>query len=251
MPRELPSTRCENPAAVDAICNRIEELPVVNGRVRFDTKHNRGAGRINVNVWCRGTHEKFKDRQPYIDLNSTAVPNWDVAAQKLLTLIESTHAGCVEAAQAARLAAAAQSSGGGSSTGTRPAEPDISALQAMMRLEAARARAAAANMAALAAQKEHEAAEAEVEELKRVLDPKRPRTHTIEEDGPTLELDGMGLLRPSVQLLVLSVLAGAWPRAGHGLGRQEAQRTGLLARSPHRLGGIQCDEHGACRHRQP
>ena len=193
MPRELPSTRCENPAAVDAICNRIEELPVVNGRVRFDTKHNRGAGRINVNVWCRGTHEKFKDRQPYIDLNSTAVPNWDVAAQKLLTLIESTHAGCVEAAQAARLAAAAQSSGGGSSTGTRPAEPDISALQAMMRLEAARARAAAAKMAALAAQKEHEAAEAEVEELKRVLDPKRPRTHTIEEDGPTLELDGMDL----------------------------------------------------------
>ena len=62
-----------------------------------------------------------------------------------------------------------------------------------MRLEAARARAAAANEAALAAQKEHEAAEAEVEELKRVLDPKRPRTDTIEEDGPTLELDGMDL----------------------------------------------------------
>ena len=139
VPRELPTTRCDNPAALEATCARIEALSVVNGRVLFLPKHNQGVGRIKVNVWCRSSHESSRDKQPYVDLNNRkagddgAVPTWDVAAQKLLTLIETKHVGCVEAAEAARMAAAAQSAApaSGSSSGTRP-EPSVDAFQAMM-----------------------------------------------------------------------------------------------------------------------
>ena len=59
----------------------------------------------------------MKDKQPYIDLNhkradeAGSVPTWDIAAEALFRLVESSHRGCVEAAEAARMAAAAQSSG--------------------------------------------------------------------------------------------------------------------------------------------
>ena len=195
VPRELPTTRCDNPAALEATCARIEALSVVNGRVLFLPKHNQGVGRIKVNVWCRSSHESSRDKQPYVDLNNRkagddgAVPTWDVAAQKLLTLIETKHVGCVEAAQAARMAAAAQSTpASGSSSGTR-SEPSVDALQAMMRLNAAKQAAAAANAAVVAAERAREAAEAEVEAYERALG-KRPRTETeTEAEGPTIATD--------------------------------------------------------------
>ena len=96
-PRALPKERCGDVAQLESWCTKIEALSVVNGRVRFDEKHNGGTGRIQVNVWCRSTHSERKDKQPYFDLNNRkagddgAVPTWDVAAQKLLTLIETKH----------------------------------------------------------------------------------------------------------------------------------------------------------------
>ena len=89
--RELPSTRCDNPATnqLDATCTRIKSLCVVNGRVQVDTKHNKGTGRIFVKLWCRGIQDVEKDKKPYVDLNNLkagedgAVPSWDIAAEKL------------------------------------------------------------------------------------------------------------------------------------------------------------------------
>jgi len=134
MPRELPATRCGNRDELLAACGRIESLPIVNGIVRFDPKHNNGAGRIYANVWCCGSHSKYTEKHPYIDLNNRKADDPKVAAQKLLALLETEHAGCVEEAQAARMAAASQSSrAGASSACTRP-EPEMNMFQAMMRM---------------------------------------------------------------------------------------------------------------------
>ena len=69
-PRALPKERCGDVAQLESWCTKIEALSVVNGRVRFDEKHNGGTGRIQVNVWCRSTHSERKDKQPYFDLNN-------------------------------------------------------------------------------------------------------------------------------------------------------------------------------------
>ena len=60
------------------------------------------------------------------------------------------------------MAAADQSSRASASKDTRP-EPNVDALQAMMRLRAAKQAAAEANAAVVAAERAKEAAEAEVE----------------------------------------------------------------------------------------
>jgi hypothetical protein len=59
-------------------------------------------------------------------------------------------------------------------------------LQAMMKLEQAKARAKTANKVALEAEKERDAAETAVEELKRQLQPKRSRTD--DDAGDTHEM---------------------------------------------------------------
>ena len=95
-------------ARLTAALHRLDSLAVVNGPAKCDEKHNNGAGRVIVNLWCRSNHDA-KDKQPYIGLNQKplsdpkAVPSYDVAAERLLALVESKHMGCVEAAQAARM----------------------------------------------------------------------------------------------------------------------------------------------------
>jgi len=183
--RRLPADRCGDVDRLNRALDRIEALPMINGKVVIDEKHNKGAGRITVNLWCRAEHEK-KDQRPEVGLNkkplsdATAVPTYDIAAEKLLAQIEGKHGGCVEAAQAAR-AAAAQSA---PSTESRP-EPSVDAFHAMMRLQAAKQAAAEANAVVFAAERAKEAAEAEVEAYERALG-KRPRTETeqTEAEGP-------------------------------------------------------------------
>ena len=87
------------------------------------------------------------------------------------------------------MAAADQSSRAGASKDTRP-EPNVDALQAMMRLRAAKQAAAEANAAVVAAERAKEAAEAEVEAYERALG-KRPRTEAeqTEAEGPTSSID--------------------------------------------------------------
>ena len=182
--RELPKERCGDVTRLTAALNALEALPVVNGLARCDEKHNNGAGRVIVNLWCRGCHEA-KDKQPYIGLNrkppedGSAVPSYQVAAERLLSVVESKHAGCVEAAQLAR--AAAKRSTGSSSHGQQELSQD--ALASMMRLRSARESAVRANSIALAAEQAKDAAEAEVAALERALG-KRQCTETVEGDGP-------------------------------------------------------------------
>ena len=64
-PRVLPSDRCGDPARLEAALHRLEALAVVSAvsAVRIDEKHNHGAGRVTVNLWCSGTHDR-KDVEP-------------------------------------------------------------------------------------------------------------------------------------------------------------------------------------------
>ena len=78
------------------------------------------------------------DRQPSIELNNkklddpTAVPTYQVAAEKLLEKIEREHGGCVEAAEAAaaadctgKRAAAPEPKGGGSPPCSHRSEVEV------------------------------------------------------------------------------------------------------------------------------
>ena len=87
--RALPRERCGDVALLNAAVDRLESLPVVDGHVCFKEQDNNGVGRLHVNLWCRGEHSQKKAKQPYLDLTKgNAVPNYQLAADKLLHLVE-------------------------------------------------------------------------------------------------------------------------------------------------------------------
>jgi hypothetical protein len=88
--------------------------------------------------------------------------------QELLKRLQDRHVDCAEAVAKKDTADAASAATGNPDT--------TNVLQAMMKLEQAKARAKTANKVVLEAEKERDAAETEVEELKRQLQPKRART---------------------------------------------------------------------------
>ena len=88
--------------------------------------------------------------------------------QELLKRLQDRHGECAQAVAKKDAADAA------SAATVSPDTPNV--LQAMMQLEQAKSRAEAANKLALEAEKERDAAEKAVEELKRQLQPKRART---------------------------------------------------------------------------
>jgi hypothetical protein len=88
--------------------------------------------------------------------------------QELLKRLQDRHVDCAEALAKTAAADAV------SAATVSPDPPNV--LQAMMQLRQAKSRAEAANKLALEAEKERDAAEKAVEELKRQLQPKRPRT---------------------------------------------------------------------------
>jgi hypothetical protein len=95
--------------------------------------------------------------------------------QELLKRLQDRH---VECAQAVAKKAAADAA---SAATVSPDTPNV--LQAMMQLGQAKSRAEAANKVALEAEKEKDAAEKAVEELKRQLQSKRERTHDDASDA--------------------------------------------------------------------
>ena len=88
--------------------------------------------------------------------------------QELLKRLQDRHVDCAEAVAKKDAADAA------SAATVNPDTPNV--LQVMMQLEQAKTRAKTANKFALEAEKEKDAAEKAVEELKRQLQPKRART---------------------------------------------------------------------------
>ncbi len=87
--------------------------------------------------------------------------------QELIKRLEENHGNCAEAL------AKKASPDVVSATAVNPDAPNV--LQAMMKLEQANARATIANKVPLEVEKEKDAAEKAVEELKRQLQPKRAR----------------------------------------------------------------------------
>jgi hypothetical protein len=87
--------------------------------------------------------------------------------QELLKQLQDRHVDCAEAV-------AKKAADAASAATVNPDTPNV--LQAMMKLEQAKARAKTANKVALKAEKERDAADKAVEELKRQLQPKRART---------------------------------------------------------------------------
>jgi hypothetical protein len=108
-----------------------------------------------------------KKQEPAVRLSSRH-PTELACLQELLKRLQDRHVDCAEAL-AKKAAADAVSA-----ATVNPDAPNV--LQAMMKLEQANARAKTANKVALEAEKEKDAAEKAVEELKRQLQPKRPRT---------------------------------------------------------------------------
>ena len=88
--------------------------------------------------------------------------------QELLKRLQDRHVQCAEAVAKKGAADAA------SAAAVSPDAPNV--LQTMMKLEQAKARAKTTNKVALEAEKEKDAADKAVEELKRQLQPKRART---------------------------------------------------------------------------
>ena len=86
--RSLPPERCGDVTVLNEILDRIEAHPIVNGRVAFECKHNKGTGRLLVKVWCRREHLVKPFQVPNVCLNQkrpddpAAVPDYQVAAQK-------------------------------------------------------------------------------------------------------------------------------------------------------------------------
>jgi len=103
--RTFTSGRIIEDAALLAAAERLESLAVVRAPLRFDDSS--GTPAVHANLWCAAAHDK-KDKQPSVKLNRklltdpTAVPNFLVATEKLIKIIEKKHAGCHAAAETAR-----------------------------------------------------------------------------------------------------------------------------------------------------
>jgi hypothetical protein len=106
-----------------------------------------------------------KKQEPAVQVSSVH-PTELACLQELLKRLQDRHVAEALAKKAAADVVPAAT--------VNPGEPNV--LQAMMKLEQANARAKPANKVALEAEKEKDAAEKAVEELKRQLQPKRART---------------------------------------------------------------------------
>ncbi len=108
-----------------------------------------------------------KKQEPPVEVSSVH-PTELACLQELLKRLQDRHVNCAEAVAKKAAADAA------SAATVDPDAPNV--LQAMMQLQQAKSRAEAANKLALESEKERDASEEAVEELKRQLQPKRPRT---------------------------------------------------------------------------
>ena len=155
---------------------QIEEAKCAIQKLSYVTKlsHVRAVNGMGpgwqASLSCYGCQEYGscpKKQEPAVRLSR--VHTTELAClQELLKRLQDRHVQCAEAVAKKGAADAA------SAAAVSPDAPNV--LQAMMKLEQAKARAKTANKVALEAEKEKDAAEKEVEELKRQLQPKRART---------------------------------------------------------------------------
>jgi hypothetical protein len=147
----------------------IRKLPFVTVLAPVRAVGDKGPG-WQVSLSCSRCQEYGscpKKQEPAVRRSSVHPPEL-ACLQELLKRLQDRHVNCAEAV--AKKAAADAASAGT----VDPDAPNV--LQAMMKLEQATARAKTANKVALEAEKEKDAAEKAVAELKRQLQPKRART---------------------------------------------------------------------------
>jgi hypothetical protein len=155
---------------------QIEEAKCAIQKLSYVTKlsHVRAVNGMGpgwqASLSCYGCQEYGscpKKQEPAVRLSR--VHTTELAClQELLKRLQDRHVQCAEAVAKKGAADAA------SAATVSPDPPNV--LQAMMQLRQAKSRAEAANKLALEAEKERDAAEKAVEELKRQLQPKRART---------------------------------------------------------------------------
>jgi hypothetical protein len=138
--------------------------------VRAHKGHGTGWGVSLRFSTCEEYDNCGKKQEPPVQVSSVH-PTELACLQELLKRLQDRH---VEYAQAVAKKAAADAVSAGT---VSPDTPNV--LQAMMQLRQAKSRAEAANKFALEAEKEKDAAEKAVEELKRQLQPKRVRTDVL------------------------------------------------------------------------
>ena len=119
---------------LDTLLGALDALPVVKPPAKLDPKFSGGTGRVIVNLWCGGTH-KGAMKQPCVPLNKkppgdpAAVSNYFVAAEKLIEKIKIEHAGCLVAAESAKVNAGQPA--GASSHGALAKDPSPQPLQSL------------------------------------------------------------------------------------------------------------------------
>jgi hypothetical protein len=152
---------------MEEIKRAILALPFVTklSPVRAHKSHGAGWGATLKCASCPGCCGKRQEAPVQV---SSVHPTELACLQELLKRLQDRHVDCAEAVAKKAAADAA------SAATVDPDAPNV--LQAMMQLQQAKSRAEAANKLALEAEKERDAAEKAVEELKRQLQPKRPRT---------------------------------------------------------------------------
>ena len=154
---------------IEELERTIRALPFVTKLSPVGARNSHGHG-YQVSLRCPSCEEYGscgKKQEPPVQVSSRN-PTELACLQELLKRLQDRHVQCAEAVAKKAAADAA------SPATVDPDTPNV--LQAMMKLEQAKARAKTANKLALEAEKERDAAEKAVEELKRQLQPKRART---------------------------------------------------------------------------
>ena len=154
---------------IEDVMSAIGALPIVTKLSPVGARNSHGHGyRVSLRCFaCEEYGSCGKKQKPPVQVSSRN-PTELACLQELLKRLQDRHVQCAEAVAKKAAADAA------SPATVDPDTPNV--LQAMMKLEQAKARAKTANKLALEAEKESDAAEKAVEELKRQLQPKRART---------------------------------------------------------------------------
>ena len=161
----------ERAAGTDTAEERaIRAMPIVTALSYVRAVKDKARGvRVTLTCYnCReyGSCEKPQEAPIHLSKERSTMR---ACLQELIRRLEENHGNCAEALAKKAAADAA------SAATVDPDAPNV--LQAMMQLEQAKTRAKTANRLALEAEKEKDAAEKAVEELKRQLQPKRSHTH--------------------------------------------------------------------------
>ena len=154
---------------IEEVMSAIGALPIVTKLSPVGARNSHGHGyRVSLRCFaCEEYGSCGKKQEPPVQVSSRN-PTELACLQELLKRLQDRHVQCAEAVTKKAAADAA------SPATVDPDTPNV--LQAMMKLEQAKARAKTANKLALEAEKESDAAQKAVEELKRQLQPKRART---------------------------------------------------------------------------